>query len=93
MQLIDKHFEHLTLSLEHQNVGVGLALTQLCLQVEGKWLLVKLAEEGKRGELFFFGRPILIELVLHDAGNHGDFVSVVTVSGRLNREGESYQRR
>jgi len=67
VQFVDKHFEHLPFSLEHLNVGLCLALTQLLLQVERKGLLVKLAEKGERGELFLFGRPVLIQLVLHDA--------------------------
>lgn len=88
MQLVDESLEHLLLRLEDLNVGVFLLLHFL-LEVERQRLLIKLPEHGETLELFLAGRPILINLVLNDARNHGDFLSVVLGPSHLSREGES----
>ena len=88
VHLVDQHFKHLTLIREDLNVGVCLPLSQLCLKIVGKRLLVKLAQECEATEFVFLGRPVLIHFVLDNAGNHGDLVGVVTVSRSLDRESE-----
>lgn len=76
MQLVDEHLEHLALILKDLNVGVSLLL-DLLLQVERQRLRVKLPQQSEALEFFISRRAILIDLVLHDARDDSDLLSIV----------------
>lgn len=87
VQLIDEHFEHLSLVLEDRDVSVSLLL-DLLLEIEWKRLLVESAQQSETLELLIPGWTILVYLVLHDAGYDGNLLSIVLRSRHFGRECE-----
>jgi len=76
MQLVDEHLEHLALVLEYLNVSVSLLL-DLLLQIERQWLRVQLPQQCEALEFFISRGAILINLVLHDARDDSDLLSIL----------------
>ena len=91
MQLADECLQHLTLVLEDRDIGVFPVLDFL-LQIKRQWLLVEFSEQGEGLESFLTRRSILINLVLHDAGNESDLLRVMLRSCHLHGEGQGDQR-
>ena len=86
MQLVDEHIEHLLFSLENRDVGIFLLLDFL-LQIEGQRLLIEFSEQSETLEVLISGRSILVNLVLDNARNDSDLLSVVLRSGHFCGEG------
>ena len=87
MQLADECLQHLTLVLEDRDIGV-LPVLDFLLQIERQWLLVEFSEQGERLESFLTRRSILVNLVLHNAGNESDLLGVMLRSCHLHGEGQ-----
>ena len=87
VELIDEHLQHLLLCLEDLDVGIALLLN-LLLQVEGKRLLVELAQEGEALELVLCRGAVLVYLALDDARDEGNLLGVVLRPSQLRGAGE-----
>lgn len=91
MELADECLKHLTLILENWDVCIP-SLLDFLLQVKRQGLWVQFSQQSEWLELFFFRGSILIDFVLHNAWNEGNFLCIVRRSCHFSGESQCDQR-
>lgn len=86
VKFVDEHIKHLFFSIVHS----GCLAFNLLVDIMGQGKLVQLANKSKRLELLVVCWSVLLNFILNDAADQGDFIGVMLAASSFNADSQGH---